>query len=202
METFLIGPCFLSPCFPLCTDQGSGYSLWWAQFRLPGFSFELLSGLSTSCVFNDPLWSAGKMLRGWFCLCSCSRMGFCLLRSRSMGQMCTEVMHVLRNSQAFKDAFKASPFYCWDTDVLLEQILLSPYSSSCASRSVISREANISAVLVKGRPIILWHQVLLSPHPYTAHLLSGPEGTGRLNFKWQTGIQISLAHLGFRRNIW
>lgn len=94
----------------------------------------------------DPL----RMLRGWFCLCSCSRMGFCLLRSRNMGQMCIEVMHVLRNTQAFKDAFKVSPFHCWDTDVLLVQILFSPYSSSCAYRSVISREANVSAVLVKA----------------------------------------------------
>lgn len=194
MEPCLIGPWFLSPCFLLCTDQASGSSLWWAQFRLPCSSFELLSGLSTSCVFNDPLWSAGRMLRSWFCYCSCSKMGFCLLRSRSIGQMCAEVMQVLRNSQAFKDAFKAAfkapPFHCWDTDVLLVWILPSPYSSFCAPRSVISREANVSTVLVKvvflkgGGLYFLLSASIPSPLHILFTLIRRKEADWILNGKW------------------
>lgn len=43
---------------------------------------------------------------------------------KAMGRLCTRVMYVLRNTQALKEV-RASPFYCWDTDVLLVQILLS-----------------------------------------------------------------------------
>lgn len=90
--------------------------------------------------------------------------------------------------------------FCWH--------LLSPYSSSCAD--VHPRVASqgklilflVNADFLRERPVILWHQVHLSPRPYTAHLHSGPEGTDNLNFKWKIGTYFSLAHLGFRKNIW
>lgn len=51
--------------------------------------------------------------------------GILLAQEReATGRLRTEVMYVLRNTQAFKEV-RASPFYCWDTDVLLVHILLS-----------------------------------------------------------------------------
>lgn len=55
--------------------------------------------------------------------------GILFAREReATGCLCIDVMYVLRNAQAFKEV-QASPFHCWDTDVLLVKILLSAGTS-------------------------------------------------------------------------
>lgn len=156
------------------------------------------------------------MLRGWFCLCSGNRVGFCLLRSRRPRVACAPrwcmSWEIPRLSKRYEHHhFTVGTLMCFWCKFCF--LLLSPFSLLlllcwCAPRGGISRKVNlVSAVLVnagflRGRPVILWHQVHLSPHPYTAHFHYASEGTDRLNFKWQMGTDLTLAHLGFRGNIW
>lgn len=207
VETCLTKPSSLSPCCPLCTALHLGRSSW--SLCGPAVSSSLASA-SCVCLTTPPAAQAGcwgaafvfPLAAHWDSACS-GVAGHGLLVHQ--GDLCPE------KYPGFQRATSITIFllvhwckFC--------SLLSSPFSLFllcwCAPRGGSSRQVNIvsaalvNAAFLRRRPVILGHQVHLSLCPYTTDSHSGPEGTDRLNSKWQIGTDLSLAHLGFRRNIW
>lgn len=214
MEICLTEPCSLSPCCHLCTVQEGqvclceGHS---SDGHAPVMSSSLDS-TSYACLIIPSAVLAGcwghgfvfALAAGWDPVCSGAGGHRLLVHRRDV---CPEKCPGFQRSTSITISLlghrcasgENSAFWCH---------LLSPYSSSCADvHPRVASQGKLILFLVNAdfrreRPVILWHQVHLSPRPYTAHLHSGPEGTDNLNFKWKIGTDLSLAYLGFRKNIW